>query len=76
MRFNNDSQNISPFHIVFGLKMNELRNFNGTYKRILTPSATGHPARCFMPVVERHQFISNQQADSSLKMLNVLVLFH
>ena len=26
------------------------------YKRILTPSATGHPARCWCTVVERHQW--------------------
>ena len=66
--FHNDNQNISPFQIVFRLKMNELRNFN-LYKRILTLCATGHPARCLCPLVERHQF--HQQAASWLLFKNV-----
>ena len=32
------------------------------YKRILTPYATGHPARCWCPLVERHQLVHQQPA--------------
>ena len=32
------------------------------YKRILTPYATGHPARCWCPLVERHQLVYRQPA--------------
>ena len=32
------------------------------YKRILTPYATGHPAHCWCPLVERHQLVHQKPA--------------
>ena len=67
--FHNDNQNISPFQIVFRLKMNELRNFSSTngFWHCVQP-VTLH-AVCVL-LSRDTSSISKQQADSSLKMLN------